>query len=289
MEKVVFVILHYVNFLDSYECINSILTRTNYDNYDIVIVDNNSPNDSFIKLKEQFGNIGKCYFIKNNENLGFAKGNNVGFQYAKNKLNADFIVMINNDTIIDDYDFLNKLIVIHHKTNFNILGPDIISTKDGQHQNPQRTVPLSLKEINHSIRQLKILKILNKLYLDKMFLNLKHYIKYELFKIPSGYNSEINWNREFENVQLHGAALIFDKEYIIRYDGLFDKTFMYAEEDILYRIAQKDNLKIIYSPDIKIYHKEGSSTAKVFKSREKRMFNYNNSSNSLKFLKKIIG
>lgn len=42
-----------------------------------------------------------------NDNLGFARGNNKGYRYAKNTLGCNYIIMLNNDTIIIQHDFLS--------------------------------------------------------------------------------------------------------------------------------------------------------------------------------------
>ena len=58
---------------------------------------------------------------------------------------------------------------------------------------------------------------------------------------------------------------------------------MYVEEDILYYIAQKENLKMVYSPGVRILHKEKSSTKSMNKtSKEMKLFYYRNMCKSLK-------
>lgn len=71
--------------------------------------------------------------------------------------------------------------------------------------------------------------------------------------------------------------MIFSPEYFKLYNGFYENTFMYMEEDILYYIVKRDKLKILYNPNIVIYHKEFLSTdcldIKAFKSRR---FRYKN-------------
>ncbi|HMK53191.1 MAG TPA: glycosyltransferase family 2 protein [Methanobacteriaceae archaeon] len=47
--------------------------------------------------------------LKNKKNYGFAQGNNIGIQFAMNKLNSDYLLLLNNDTIVD-YKFLTELV-----------------------------------------------------------------------------------------------------------------------------------------------------------------------------------
>src|SRR5690606_33369348 len=105
--------------------------------------------------------------------------------------------------------------------------------------------------------------------------------------VPTSNKDE--WKRQYEGVVLHGACMIFDPVYVRKYTGLYSNTFMYMEEYILNYIAEKENLKIVYSPDIQILHKEDSSTNAVYKKEsKKRLFVYENSRKSLKELERVI-
>jgi len=48
-------------------------------------------------------------FIPSKDNLGFAKGNNLGFSYIRKNIQCDYIAMINSDTVITDSLFENKI------------------------------------------------------------------------------------------------------------------------------------------------------------------------------------
>ncbi|MEC5270392.1 glycosyltransferase, partial [Heyndrickxia coagulans] len=274
---------------DTKECIDSILTNVTYDNYEIVLVDNGSTNSSkkdLLKLYEEKQNI---HFIDSRKNLGFAKGNNIGYIFAKTKLNADFIVLINNDTLIKQSMFIQEILKKYNETKFHILGPDIISTKDGMHQNPQLLTGLSEKDIKMAIFILRIKLILNYIGADNFLTYLIKLVRKIINIKKENINIGLNnyWEREQRNIQLHGACLIFSPLYVTKYNGLYDRTFMYVEEDILHYIAQKENMITIYSPKIHLYHKEESTSNILFSSRRKRAFKYKHSIKSFKELLKI--
>ena len=88
------------------------------------------------------------------------------------------------------------------------------------------------------------------------------------------------------NVVLHGACYIFSKQYIeLRKMAFNPNTFLYLEEEILYFEAMRDNMLILYSPQLKVEHLEDISTKKAFKfaySREKMITE--NKLNSIKIL-----
>lgn len=93
--KIVIVILNWNRPADTLECLESI-KKIDYPHYEIVIVDNGSADDSVVQIKQHYPTI--C-IIENGENLGYAEGNNRGMIEAL-KRNADYILLLNNDTVV---------------------------------------------------------------------------------------------------------------------------------------------------------------------------------------------
>jgi GT2 family glycosyltransferase len=279
-KKVCFLILHYQTIEDTKECINSILANIEYENYNIIVVDNGSPNGTGKKLVELYKNNPKVKIIISENNLGFARGNNLGFKYIKNNFNADFIVMINNDTIMQDQNFIKKIIEEYEREPYHILGPKIISLVNQKNQNPMPVTQKSIKEVKRNIFKLRILLLSNYLRLEGFLRKIKETL---IKKVESDDLNQVN------DYMLHGSCLVFSKDYIKKYDGLYDRTFLYGEENILYFISKRDNLKMRYSENAFIYHKEDSATNSVLKAgNQKRRFFYKHSLNSLKELYKLM-
>lgn len=284
--KTAFVILHFLTYDDTHECIDSILNNVDYFNYQIVVVDNGSSNDSAERLCKHYSNNLKVKVIINEFNLGFAKGNNVGYRYAKYDLKSDFIILINNDTIIKQRSFINKIIQKYKSDKFHIMGPDIISLKDNCHQNPQRESLVNKIEIVSEIKKSRINLILNYIGIENMLINIKKFIKLKM-NMKNIYN--IDYGKEKNDVQLHGSCLIFSPDYIKKYEGLYDKTYMYREEDILFYFVKRYGLIMKYYPKVCIFHKEDSSTNYVYKEdKYKRRFYYKNMIRSSKLLLELI-
>ena len=87
-----FVIMHYITINETINCVDSIIANINCEKK-IIIVDNNSPNNSGSTLKEKYRMQNQCIVIKSNHNSGFAIGNNIGYKYAKENFNPAFIVL----------------------------------------------------------------------------------------------------------------------------------------------------------------------------------------------------
>jgi GT2 family glycosyltransferase len=102
--KVFIVILNYNGLEVLKKCLTSVF-KIDYPNWEIVLVDNNSSDGSLEMAKTNFS---KAIFIKNEENLGFAAGNNVGIKFALERA-ADFILILNSDVEVEK-NFLTQLI-----------------------------------------------------------------------------------------------------------------------------------------------------------------------------------
>ena len=102
-------------------------------------------------------------------------------------------------------------------------------------------------------------------------------------------NIKPDYSVEQSGVMLHGSAMIFSKDFIDNYEGLHPGPFMYGEEAILNYIVKRDNLITLYCPEIKILHKDDSSTNSVYKrALKKRRFYLKNFLRSLKVLQKLM-
>ncbi len=105
MPKVSIIIINFNGWPDTKECLAS-LEKIAYDNFEVILIDNAS------KEKPEIPNSNdqkfKIHTIFNEENLGFAGGNNQGIKLALEG-GADYILLLNNDTVVEP-DFLSALV-----------------------------------------------------------------------------------------------------------------------------------------------------------------------------------
>lgn len=264
-----FVILHYNATDDTIECVDSVRKYMAGKDYHIVLVDNASPNGSGPLLREKYGNDNDITLILSDKNLGFSGGNNIGFAYAKQHLSPDFIVMLNNDTLLLQADFAELIESEYAESHFAVLGPKVESPGNYCRSNP---VSLTERSLFYYIR--KTVQILFNYVIS--FIGIEPYYQrlkgrrngHSIAKCDGSYET-----RRLEGVQLHGCFWIFSKEYIELFDGLNAKTFLYGEEPLLHRRLIVNNLKSVYNPAIRIYHKEDASTKTIHRNaRKKQLF-----------------
>jgi GT2 family glycosyltransferase len=220
---VAIIILNWNGWEDTLECLNS-LEKIEYPNYDVLVVDNNSSDGSSKIIKENYPDIN---LIKNEKNYGFAEGNNIGMKYAMNNSNPDYILLLNNDTIVDK-DFLTEIVSVGESDKeIGILGPKIY-----YYGEPDKIWSVGGKISWKSCRGIHI----------------------GLNEIDNGQYEE---KREVEYI--NGCAFLIKTE-VIKKIGLMDKKFfLYFEETDLALRASEVGYKSIYVPKAKIWHKISKS------------------------------
>jgi GT2 family glycosyltransferase len=104
--KVSIVLLNLNGYRDTRDCLVS-LQQVQYPNFDVIVVDNGSSDDSFSRLQKEFP---EAKPVRSEENLGFSGGNNLGIESALDN-GADYVLLLNNDTVVDP-KFLSHLVQI---------------------------------------------------------------------------------------------------------------------------------------------------------------------------------
>ncbi len=249
MQNVAIVILNYLNYTDTIECVDSILQNA-YDICGIVIVENGSGNQSVKAIKKAFKNKPGIYILQSDHNAGFAKGNNIGIKYARRILKADYVLVVNNDTIFTDKDFINKL--TRHDEDTGLLGSRIIVNKN-KIQDIMR-VYLSFPDI-----------LIYYFYIACLFFNwetiaymIREKILHEKRRVPV----------------LHGCVLMFTPRFFSSYEGFYPHTFLYCEEYILELMLNKAGMKHQYVKEAFLFHKEDKSSELSFQNKTKTKLRY---------------
>ncbi len=279
------ILLNWNGWSDTIECLES-LYQLNYPNYILIVVDNDSTNDSIEKIKEyakgnlrvkskfvkyykksipliilegnnieresnvirenekRYGNLNKkLILIKNKKNYGFAKGSNIGIKYALKCLNPEYILLLNNDTIVYP-GFLSD--IVNSSINQNRVG--IIGPKINYYSDPLVPTPTGLPG----------------------------------FIGKSGFHRTVNPrdNKPIECDFITGCCYLIPTD--IAYRVSFDEDFFLLWEDMDFCCQIRNlDLKIIYIPNIVIYHKLAQS-----RGAKSKISTYYENRNMLLYLKK---
>lgn len=260
MNKIAIIILNYLNYKDTIECVES-LAIDQYPAKEIIIVDNGSANASKPTLAEKFRNIDGLHLLFNDTNEGFARGNNIGIQYATDVLGCHFVLLVNNDTIFKDPQMLTVLMEAY-EPGVGVLGPRILAA-DGHEQNPVKyeTIRNNLHQDLYYSRKIATIRVKQ----SSLYQSLR---KINIFRRNK--NGKIRGNNATLksitslNLVLHGACMLLTKDYFAYYPYLFPNTFLYHEENILTILTHKVGLLKKFVPTSYIYHKEDQSSEMSF-------------------------
>lgn len=238
MEKIGIVILNYLNYHDTVECVDSI-RQMNYKIAGIVIVDNGSYNESYSILNKIYQGDKKVCVVHAAKNYGYAQGNNIGIRIARKRFSADFVYVANNDVIFKDPEYFEKLLCMYDDVT-GVIGSEI-QLKDGSIQSEYMAY-ISFPEVWYK-------------YLREWLIRKKKEIW--LLGIPP-------LNEGNQRQILRGCGLLFTPNYFKYYKGFYPKTFLYCEEHILFILCQRQGLQQKYVEGTCIYHKEDKSSDMSF-------------------------
>lgn len=306
MGTIGFVILNYKAYEEAAACAASILKTQTYPDIQIVIVDNGSGNDSVEQLKARFCGEERVHIITAEKNLGFAQGNNLGIAYAREHFAPDFVVAANSDIIFEQPDYCQKLFEIYRRKPFAVLGGDVIDASRTQHFNPVArarvyTIPYMRKQVLVSQLKAWMFRAIKLFHLKKAVAG-----RYGVAANEAGADvcggaknlttrevegrsvpADSRIDEEIYDVLLHGCCLVFSVDFFAELDGFWQETFLYAEEEILYYLAKKKGLRLLYTPEVTCMHKEAVTTKQLYQDVcDAKIFYFSNVARSYrKFLK----
>lgn len=260
MKNVAIVIVNYNGEEDTIECLNSI-NQLVMDDFKllVIIVDNGSLNE--LEIPHSEFKIGELIIIRNQKNSGFAGGNNIGIKYAL-KQNADFILLLNNDTIIDKNLIKELLKIFESKEKIGIVAPKIYFAKGFEfHKDRYKKEELG-----------KIIWYAG----GKMdFQNIIGYHR-GVDKIDKGQYDKIE-----ETDFASGCCMLIRKEVFEKIGLLDERYFLYYEDNDFSQRVKKGGYKIMYTQKAIIWHKNagsaggsGSSLQDYYITRNRLLFGF---------------
>ena len=207
-------------------CLKSVELATKNIDAEILVVDNNSTDDSCKMVKKLFPEI---KLLENKENLGFSKGNNIGVSQAT----GEYVCILNPDTVVAEDTFEKVLAFTDSKENLGMVGCRLIDGKGQFLPESKRNIPTPLVSVK---------KILG---------NSKAYYANNLGQLENG-----------KVKILVGAFMLLKRNLYLDLNGFDEDYFMYGEDvDLSYRVLEK-GLDNFYYGNSTIIHYKGESTLK---------------------------
>jgi len=208
------------------KCINSILKLTTYNNYEIVILENNSEKKSTFKYYKE---------LQKNEKIKVIYYPEKGFNYSKiinygvKNTNSDFVVQLNNDTKLLTPNWLEKFIGFAQRKDIGAVGARLYY-KDMSIQHAGIEIGINGLAAN-------------------MFVN-----------TPKGLHAYFGRECTTRNVSAVTGACLFARRSMYEEIGYMDEDFAVAFNDVDFCLkVRKEKLLIVYNPFVELYHYESKS------------------------------
>ena len=223
MNKAAVIIVNWNGLKFLKDCLESVYKQT-YTNFDVYFVDNGSVDDS---VDFVFKNFPKVKIIKLDKNTGFAKGNNIGIKEAFKDNEVEYIVCVNNDTIVKN-SWLEELV----KTGEKFQWAGAVQSK----------IFLGDRKTIHSTGSI---------------------INYDFSSDPRDFGKTNGYhNNESEIESAIGCSLLL-KRNIIENCGMFEEYyFAYKEDDEICFKIKNFGYKIFYCPNSVVYHLHSKTLGK---------------------------
>ena len=216
-------------------CVLSVQNAIQDIDAEIIVVDNNSSDDSCEMMKQRFPDV---KLIENKQNLGFPKGNNIGVAQAK----GEYICILNPDTVVAEDSFEKLLSFIKSAQNVGIVGCKLIDGAGNFLPESKRGVPTPFVAFT---------KILG---LYKLFPKSRKPGKY--------YANHLSENETGKVDILVGAFMLMKKELYLEVGGFDENCFMYSDDiDLSYLVLQKGKNNY-YFHETSVIHYKGESTVR---------------------------
>lgn len=259
--KISVVVLNYKNHGDTIECLHS-LARVTYPNVEIVVVDNDSQDDSLTHIRHDLaerqvghemlaenqidcaGRISqKTILLQSRQNRGFAAGNNLGIRVALARA-ADYVLILNNDTVVEP-SFLEPLVeYAEAHAQVGAVGPKVVDPEGRIDASCARRQPTPLFYFF-------VGGMGRRLFPGNRWIR-RH-----------TYQGEYAFDRPKEVELLSGCCLML-KSGVFHALGLLDEnTFLFHEEQIICDRLRGLGMTSVVVPGGVIVHKHGRSTGRV--------------------------
>ncbi len=208
----------------------------------VVIVDNGSTGESRDRLLEAFKGADQCVFVvPSEENLGFAKGNNLGAEVARNQFAPDVLLFANNDIRLEGLDVVDRMAdKLMSLEDAGALGPKVVGL-DGRLQSPEPFVSFWDRHVA--------------LYWRNLFFSKSGKPFWEDYSQTA---------QEGFHYRISGSFFMVRSADYFACGEMDSRTFLYSEEMILSERLKRIGKGVYYFPEVSVVHEHGATTGKYF-------------------------
>lgn len=212
-------------------CLQSLFEYNDNKYFEVIVIDNNSEDESIENLKNVFSNL---KIIKLSENVGFGRANNIATEQSE----GEYFLFVNSDVLFLENSIEKMLKYYSTDHSIGVIGPKLLN-----------------RDLSFQLSAGK---------LPNFFIEIKDKIIYSLSKKSRHINSLIEryfFNKIKEVEWVTGACMFIDKNTFNRVNGFDENFFLYFEDKDLCARVRNMNKKIIYYPQTSVVHLLGGSSS----------------------------
>jgi len=219
----------------------------------LVIVDNNSGDDSAERIREAIAGFNNVELLTSQENRGYFGAAKWALDHHLSRpTNLDWVIVCNNDIIFDDTAFLNRLLA-HDPRKFGVLAPAIFSRLTGFDSNPM------ILYRPGRMRRLRYRLLLSSYYIAWLAQWLAPFVRKGRKRLHARRSSR----GQCPIYAPHGSFFTFSRRFFERGGFLDDGCFLYAEEISVAETCWRLRLPVIHDPDLKVSHNDSQTTGRM--------------------------
>jgi GT2 family glycosyltransferase len=222
------------------KCIESIFQKSSYQNYEVILVDNNSKEKKTFVYLESLKNNVQIEFLKYEEIFNFSAINNFAVEYV----NGEYILFLNNDTEVISENWLDEMVKCFEDEKVGAIGAKLLYP-DGTIQH----AGVMIEEKRLAIHAFRTWK-----------------------------EQDVKFDEPREWSAVTAACMMTRKDLFLRVGGFDEKNLSIAYNDVDFCLKLRElGYKIICTPHAKLYHYESASRksdifAKIFNRKRYKEF-----------------
>ena len=234
--NVFLIILNYKSYYDTIKYIDQLKNQKKI-KLNIIVVDNCSPNNSYSILKKKYSKVNDVEVIISEKNGGYAYGNNFGLKFIEDR-EFDFVIVSNNDIIIDDEYLIYKLCEVYNKLDLPSLISPVMKQDSVVSENFAWKIPNLIDDVFGSLR------------ISDFFYKKNRYYKF-------------SQDTDYIQVDCIPGSFFMSRKPVLYSLGLLDEnTFLYMEEAILAIKNKKKGLKNYIISNLSYEHEVSGTISK---------------------------
>ncbi len=256
--KVLLVSINYRGAGHTLELLDSLRRLQQFSEVDVVIVDNASGDDSALCIRAKIDRLENVQLLESQINRGYFGGAKWGVRTytGKQGITTDWIIVCNNDCIVKDNLFLERLLA-HDPWAVGVIAPRVQSLATHLDQNP-------FMETRPDRKRVASLRFWTSTYYTALLRELLSsrvgHFRHRLRKLKRRDKGDLRNGERRQIYAPQGSFIIFSRRYFTSGGYLDDGCFLYGEEISVGEICHRLGLAVIYDPQLRVLHSEHQTT-----------------------------